>query len=139
MSWWGRGGDGLGLEEGWAGGKGYIWAGVGGTGEVQLFREDLAGGGADGEEICVPEFEAGLSFEPAFADKKTIDDAGFVVFAARFFGRGHDFARDDGAVGFCDLRLFQLAGHDLLDLVFEPEGYFGHFGGGDGGGDALAA
>lgn len=90
-------------------------------------------------EIGVPEFEARLVFEPAFADEKAVDHAGLVLFPARFFGRSHDFARDDRAVGSCDLRLFQLARDDLLDLVFEAESYFCYFRGGNGGGNAVAA
>lgn len=106
---------------------------------LQLFGEDFARGGAHAVQIGVPELEPRLLLEPAFADEEAVDDAGVVVLPARLAGRRHHFARDDRAVGAGDFRLFQLAWYDLLDLVFEPESYFGDFGGRDGGGDAVAA
>jgi len=48
------------------------------------------------------------------------------------------FARYNWRIGFCDLPLFELAGNDLLDLVFQAEGNFGDFNGGEGGADGFA-
>lgn len=106
---------------------------------VQLFGEDFARGGAHAVQIGVPEFEPRLLREPAFADEEAVDNTGLVVFSTRFLSCSHDFPRDDWTVGSGDFRFFQLARHDLFDLVFEPESYFCDFGGRDGGGDAVAA
>lgn len=102
-----------------------------------MFGHDFAGYGPHVVEICVPEFEHRLPFEPPQAHEQAVDDARLVILTARFFGGEDDLFRDDGAVGFCDLPFLQLAGDDLFDLVFEAEGDAGDVFGGHGGFDAV--
>ena len=78
-----------------------------------------------------------MAVEPAVADQQAIDNACGMVFAAGGLGGGDDGRGDDRGMGSCDLRLFQLAGDHLLDLVFQTEGDFSDGGWGKGGGDEI--
>lgn len=76
-------------------------------------------------QIRIPELYVGLSLEPAEADEQAVNDACLVVFSTSFPGRSNDLIGNDGAVGFGDFPLFELAGYDLFYLVFETERDFG--------------
>ena len=102
-----------------------------------LFGKDLARDRAHIVQICIPEFQHGLPLEPAVADQQAEDDTCGVFFAAGGLGGGDDGRGDDGGMGFCDFGFFELAGDDLLDLVFQTESDFGDGSGRKGGGNEI--
>lgn len=84
-------------------------------------------------QVCIPQFQNGLSLKPPTAHEQTKHDAGPVLLAAGFLGSEDDLLGDDTAVGLSDEGFFKLAGHAFLDQVAEAEGDFGDFYWGDDG------
>jgi len=90
-------------------------------------------------QVCIPQFQNGLSLKPPTAHEQTKHDAGPVLLAAGLLGSENDLLGDDAAVGLGDEGLFELAGHAFLDQVAEAESDFGDFYGGNDGVEMAVA
>ena len=89
-------------------------------------------------QFGIPHFRDCLFLEPFLDDQQTVYHARLVLLSARTFRRPHDRGCDNATVCFRYLPLVQLIRNHGFNLVFETQGDFRDFSGGDWGRNDFA-
>lgn len=109
-----------------------------------LFSQSLARQSTELMQVCIPQFELRLLFEPPIADQQAVHHTRSIVFVhagnlASGLGCLENGSGEDIAVRLRDALFREFAWDDLFNLVLQAQGDEGDLSRGDGAGDAVFA